>query len=147
MSEIAFAAPEISDRPIEAPTDPEPVRLDAGPKRQLDLFALSAVQSDGRETVESGGAADGGAPGSGEGAIEPVRTVLEGVIDLAFKEPDGWVIADYKTDVGTDPDFSSREETYKRQVDLYADAWEKLTGEAVKERVLFFTSQKRVEHW
>lgn len=147
LSEIAFAAPEVSDRPIETPTDLAPVRLETGHKPQLDLFGLSAVPSGGTDTDESGVRADGGAPGPKEGAIAPVHTVLEGVIDLAFKESDGWVIADYKTDVGTDPSFSSREETYKRQVDLYADAWEKLTGEAVKERVLFFTSQNRVEHW
>jgi ATP-dependent helicase/nuclease subunit A len=73
--------------------------------------------------------------------------VLEGVIDLAFKEDDGWVIADYKTDVGTDPDFPARLEEYRRQVDLYARAWGQLTGEPVKERVLFFTAQDRVEVW
>ena len=73
--------------------------------------------------------------------------VLEGVIDLAFLEHDGWVIADYKTDVGTDPDFAMRSRAYRQQVDLYADAWTQLTGEAVKERVLFFTAQDRIESW
>ena len=74
-------------------------------------------------------------------------SVLEGVIDLAFREKGGWVIADYKTDVGTDPDFPSRLETYRRQVDLYAAAWARLTGEPVKERVLYFTAQGRIEAW
>ena len=64
-----------------------------------------------------------------------------------FEEPDGWVVADYKTDVGTDPDFPAREIGYRRQVDLYADAWTRLTGEPVKERVLFFTAQGRIEQW
>jgi ATP-dependent helicase/nuclease subunit A len=73
--------------------------------------------------------------------------VLEGVIDLAFREQGGWVIADYKTDVGTDPEFPGRLEAYRRQVDLYAEAWARLTGEPVKERVLYFTSQGRVEAW
>ena len=73
--------------------------------------------------------------------------VLEGVIDLAFLEKDGWVIADYKTDVGTDPDFARRRAGYRRQVDLYAEAWARLTGDTVKERVLFFTSQGRLERW
>ncbi|NIR78756.1 MAG: hypothetical protein GWO00_10355, partial [Gemmatimonadetes bacterium] len=48
------------------------------------------------------------------------------MIDLAFKEDGGWVIADYKTDVGTDPDFPARADAYRRQVDLYAEAWSRL---------------------
>ena len=57
------------------------------------------------------------------------------------------MIADYKTDVGTDADFERRAEGYRRQVDLYAKAWQQLTGEKVKERVLFFTAQDRIESW
>ena len=57
------------------------------------------------------------------------------------------MVADYKTDVGTDPDFKNRSESYRKQVDLYAEAWADLTGERVKERVLFFTAQGRVESW
>jgi ATP-dependent helicase/nuclease subunit A len=79
--------------------------------------------------------------------LEGPPIVLEGVVDLVFLEPGGWVVADYKTDVGTDPDFSAREAAYRRQVDLYAEAWSRLTGETVKERVLFFTSQGRTEVW
>ena len=69
------------------------------------------------------------------------------MIDLVFREDGGWVIADYKTDLGTDPDFVNRVTAYRRQVDLYADAWAQLTGEPVKERVLFFTAQGRIEAW
>jgi len=73
--------------------------------------------------------------------------ILEGVVDLAFRERGGWVIADYKTDVGTDADFPRRAEGYRRQVDLYARAWARLTGEPVKERILFYTAQGRTESW
>ena len=69
------------------------------------------------------------------------------MVDLAFRERGGWVIADYKTDVGTDPDFPRRVASYRRQVELYAEAWARLTGEPVTERVLFFTAQNRVEAW
>jgi len=31
-----------------------------------------------------------------------------------------WTIADYKTDVGTDPDFEERKVAYRRQVEMYA---------------------------
>jgi ATP-dependent helicase/nuclease subunit A len=100
----------------------------------LDLFGGGRQEDDGAEVVDDPGAPD---------RLE----VLEGVIDLAFLEEDGWVIADYKTDVGTDPDFARRKEGYRRQVDLYAEAWTLLTGDDVKERVLFFTAQGRVERW
>jgi hypothetical protein len=57
------------------------------------------------------------------------------------------VIADYKTDVGDDPDFPRREKAYRRQVDLYAECWSHLTGEPIVERVLLFTAQDRTERW
>jgi ATP-dependent helicase/nuclease subunit A len=106
----------------------------APPKRpQLDLFGGAAPAASSTE------------PSTPEGEGPPV--VLEGVIDLAFLERGGWVIADYKTDVGTDPGFVGRSAAYRRQVDLYAEAWSELTGEPVKERVLVFTSQGREVRW
>jgi ATP-dependent helicase/nuclease subunit A len=105
--------------------------------RQLDLFGSGGSGPEERRPPSL--------PPSDEG--DAVPAVLEGVIDLAFQETDGWVIADYKTDVGTDPEFTERARAYRRQVELYADAWAKLTGERVKERVLYFTSQNRVETW
>lgn len=62
-------------------------------------------------------------------------TVLSGVIDLAFKEEDGWVLVDYKTD-----DFEKdpkRKEVYEKQLDMYAESWQKATGEKVKEKLLY----------
>ena len=76
-----------------------------------------------------------------------VPRFIEGVIDLAFREADGWVIVDYKTDVGDDPDFARRRRAYRRQVDLYAECWETVTGEPVKERVLLFTTMEEEERW
>lgn len=61
---------------------------------------------------------------------------LEGVIDLAFRETDGWVIVDYKT-AADDRVFELRLPRYRRQVALYADAWSKLTGERVKEALVW----------
>jgi ATP-dependent helicase/nuclease subunit A len=103
---------------------------------QLDLFG-------GSPPLGAGSPPDADAGGDAGGTLR----VLEGVIDLAFRETDGWVVADYKTDVGTDPDFPSREAAYRRQVELYAEAWARLSGEPVKERVLFYTTQERVESW
>jgi ATP-dependent helicase/nuclease subunit A len=143
LVEVPFAAPGIT-RPVHRPEEEVPAasRGDEGTpgQRQLDLFG---------ETVGASGASEGettqGAPDAPE--QDPLPTVLEGVIDLAFREADGWVIADYKTDVGTDPDFPRRLETYRRQVDLYAEAWTRLTGDPVTQRVLFFTTQGRAETW
>ncbi|MGI9625612.1 MAG: UvrD-helicase domain-containing protein, partial [Longimicrobiales bacterium] len=73
--------------------------------------------------------------------------VVEGVIDLVFKSAEGWVVADYKTDQGDDPDFERRQHQYRAQVDLYATSWEQATGEPVAERALVFTSLGLTERW
>ncbi len=73
--------------------------------------------------------------------------VLEGVIDLVFREGDHWVVADYKTDRGDDPGFLARTGRHRAQVDLYAECWEQLTGEVVGERALVYTSQGRTSTW
>jgi ATP-dependent helicase/nuclease subunit A len=68
-----------------------------------------------------------------------VPTVLRGAIDLIFKEEDGWVLVDYKTDslAGKKPgDLAGK---YAPQVRLYASAWERCTDEVVKETALYFT--------
>ena len=66
-------------------------------------------------------------------------TFLEGVVDLAFPEDDGWVLADYKTDRGDDPEFAVRRRAYREQFRAYSSAWSRLTGESVKERVILWT--------
>jgi hypothetical protein len=141
LVEVPFAAAgvtreaEVTEEAPPPPPDVEtsrPLRRGKDAHRQLDLFGTEGAPAEVGTSAER-------APGT--------RAVLEGVIDLAFREADGWVIADYKTDVGTDPDFGARVEAYRLQVDLYAQAWTHLTGEHVKERVLFFTAQNRVEAW
>ena len=81
--------------------------------------------------------------------IDDGRTMLiDGVIDLAFRDQDGWVVVDYKTDAIADPDvWNQRTELYRRQVNLYADYWEQLTGEPVTERVLVLTSIEHEIKW
>lgn len=73
--------------------------------------------------------------------------IIEGVVDLAFRGDDGWVLVDYKTDVGDDEGFAGRVQGYRAQVELYGRAWALLTGEAVAEKVLLFTAQGREERW
>jgi ATP-dependent helicase/nuclease subunit A len=66
--------------------------------------------------------------------------VVDGRIDLIFREADGWVLVDYKSDSAGEripPDLMRR---YRGQLALYASAWQQITGEPVKERTLFFTA-------
>ena len=70
-------------------------------------------------------------------SLKPI--ILNGVIDLVFLEPDGWVIADYKTDE-INGGLQSFIDYYTAQVKVYRDFWEKITGEKVKEAGLYFTS-------
>jgi ATP-dependent exoDNAse (exonuclease V) beta subunit len=48
--------------------------------------------------------------------------MIEGIIDLAFLEPAGWVVVDYKTDLG------ELLATYQTQVELYMAAISAATG-------------------
>jgi ATP-dependent helicase/nuclease subunit A len=68
-----------------------------------------------------------------------VPTVLRGAIDLIFKEDDGWVLVDYKTDILAGETPGDLVRRYAPQVRLYAAAWEECAGEAVKETALYFT--------
>ena len=68
----------------------------------------------------------------------PVPIVLRGSIDLIFEEEDGWVLVDYKTDIVEGAGTARLAEKYAPQVRLYAEAWERCTGETVKETALYF---------
>lgn len=66
-------------------------------------------------------------------------TLLQGVIDCAFLEQDGWVLVDYKTDHIADEDaFVQR---YAMQLEWYARALERITGKPVKEMWLYALRQ------
>jgi ATP-dependent helicase/nuclease subunit A len=76
----------------------------------------------------------------GPAAGDPAMEVLDGRIDLVFREDDGWVIVDYKSDAGGEHIPADLLRRYRGQLALYATAWERLTGERVKERALLFTA-------
>ncbi len=67
-----------------------------------------------------------------------VETLVRGVIDLVFRETDGWVIVDYKTDDMPGEPLDPLVKHYAGQVRAYAEAWERETGEPVRETGLFF---------
>jgi ATP-dependent helicase/nuclease subunit A len=68
-------------------------------------------------------------------AYESSGNVLNGVIDLIFKENGRWIIADYKTD-NFEAD-KARKEAYLRQLGLYKTYWESITNEEVAETILY----------
>ena len=66
--------------------------------------------------------------------MEKDNAVISGIIDMVFKEEDGWVIVDYKTD--NFENLPKRKEAYTKQMDIYAKLWGDITGEKVKEKLL-----------
>jgi ATP-dependent helicase/nuclease subunit A len=51
-------------------------------------------------------------------------TLVDGQVDLAFEGVDGWVVVDFKTDA----EIGASDESYRRQVALYAHAIAQVTG-------------------
>ncbi len=60
--------------------------------------------------------------------------MVQGILDCCFLEDGRWVVVDYKTDRSLD---GKRRGEYGRQLSLYADALGKISGIAVKEKVLY----------
>ena len=61
--------------------------------------------------------------------------LIQGIIDVWFEEEDGLVVLDYKTDR-----VRKREELkekYNIQLDYYGQALERITGKAVKEKIIY----------
>ncbi len=71
--------------------------------------------------------------------------VVRGSVDLAFKEDKGWVLVDYKTDRLREDGVSKLADKYRPQLELYAKAWKKCTGEKVMEQGFYFTHVDKYE--
>ncbi len=64
--------------------------------------------------------------------------ILQGMIDCAFREGDGWILLDYKTD--RIRDMGAFVEEYRPQLEWYAAALRELTGRPVTESWLYALS-------
>jgi hypothetical protein len=65
--------------------------------------------------------------------------VLEGYVDLVFRDDDGLVVVDYKTDaVGDEASLDARLAHYRVQIGAYAHAIQEATGEPVVRGILCF---------
>ena len=58
---------------------------------------------------------------------DPDGLLIEGVVDLAFEQAEGWTVIDFKSD----EEFRGNELNYRRQVELYASAIQAATGAQV----------------
>ena len=56
--------------------------------------------------------------------VEPDGTILEGVLDLAFEDDDGWTVVDWKTQA----ELTGSLARYRRQVNAYASVVARVTG-------------------
>lgn len=77
--------------------------------------------------------------GSGE------KVLLQGIIDCYFYEDDEIVLVDYKTDyVYNESGIAEIKQRYETQLELYAQALEKITHKRVKEKKLYLFSCESV---
>lgn len=61
--------------------------------------------------------------------------LVQGIMDVYFEEDGQYVLLDYKTDyVKTREELAAR---YRKQIQLYAEALEQVTGKPVKERIIY----------
>lgn len=63
--------------------------------------------------------------------------MLRGIIDAYFEEDEKIVIVDYKTDFVNNENKEEVISRYKKQLDLYAEVVENLTGKEVKEKYIY----------
>ena len=70
-------------------------------------------------------------------------TLLQGVIDLFFKERDGYVLVDYKTDYVREDTLANDIDEYRKQVLLYKEALTEIKKANVKEVYLYFSTLRK----
>lgn len=80
-------------------------------------------------------------------AAEVGDQILEGVVDLVFRDDDGLVIVDYKTDAVPTSALATRVDFYRPQMAAYAAALTAAAGEPVTRCVLLFLSPTGAQAW
>ena len=76
--------------------------------------------------------------------LEQETVFLQGVLDLAFAEPDGWVLVDYKSGANRNKSAEQVREEYGLQLAVYRWALQRACGQPVKEGYVYFTANARV---
>jgi ATP-dependent helicase/nuclease subunit A len=120
-------------------------RAAAAPERLVEVpFAVPFTAAEYAAALPLPVQADTGAAGEAHGEA-PIE-VVDGRIDLVFRDAGGWVIVDYKTDAAGPDVAAGLLRQYLTQLMLYAASWERLTAEPVTEAVLLFTASGQVVH-
>ena len=68
------------------------------------------------------------------------NVVVQGIIDCCFTENNEWIIVDYKTTSTLGKDPRDVANSYRMQLQIYADALQKLSGLPVKETWVYLLS-------
>ncbi|MBH5318141.1 helicase-exonuclease AddAB subunit AddA [Paenibacillus sp. GSMTC-2017] len=76
--------------------------------------------------------------GAQDELLEDEPILIQGVIDCLFRDEQGVVLLDYKTDRVSRGEWDQAAERHRFQLDLYAEAIEMVLGQKVNERILFF---------
>ncbi|MCC3358615.1 UvrD-helicase domain-containing protein [Bacillus sp. REN16] len=70
---------------------------------------------------------------------------VSGIIDLVYKLNGVWKIVDYKTDRPKDIEqLPELTKYYRTQIDFYQQIWERMTGEKVADKLLYFVTPNRI---
>lgn len=73
-----------------------------------------------------------------------MTALQRGVIDLVFREEDGWIIVDYKSDrIAKHADIREAAQRHASQLNAYAKAWEKAIGEKVIDAIVYFVHDQK----
>jgi len=64
--------------------------------------------------------------------------MVEGVMDVVFKEGEDWVVLDFKTDQIDQEELETKVKQYTPQVRIYSEAIKNIFGKPPKEVILFF---------
>lgn len=116
-------------------------RIQAASRVELEVPLALAVSAGELARLEPEAAA-----GLLEGAEEAAPVVIQGQADLLFREAQGWVLVDYKTDHLPGPGsegLAALTARYGPQLRVYAEAWRRATGEPVAERWLYLVRYGR----
>ena len=70
--------------------------------------------------------------------LQGEKILLQGVVDCAIIEDGGITVIDFKSDYVTPESVSQRTEDYRKQVDAYAGALEKIFQKPVREKLLYY---------
>ncbi len=120
------------------PLDATPAAVDAVAAQQARVLAAEAAEAQAAARLVSAALAhaalvplrDAAARGALRREVpvalaESTGVIVEGVVDAAFRTPDGWVVVDFKTDA----DPGEALDAYRGQIRLYARAIARATGQ------------------